>query len=277
MRKATAILCFIVTALILAAGAWFCHGIAVSQEIRTERIQLKLEGWPAEAPCCRVVVLADLHVARWESEKLDRIIQAAVDLKPDAYFLLGDNLYGCNHALSLPWQETARRLLRLARYAPVFYVTGNHDHGGLYNSIYDQGGFTGCDNCSVRYQGADGRALDISGYMDAYGRELPALPPRTPGVPRLILSHYPYSFLKHPGSSKDAVLAAHTHGGQLCTPSGRPLFGGDGHAPDDLRAGWHRAADGAPLYIPRGIGCSHLPFRLYCPGEITVVELQGQD
>lgn len=67
-----------------------------------------------------------------------------------------------------------------------------------------------------------------------------------------------------------AVLAGHTHGGQIRLPGWtpyRPLGSGD------YVSGWYREG-GAPLYVSRGVGTVVIEARFFCPAELPVFTLQ---
>ena len=67
-----------------------------------------------------------------------------------------------------------------------------------------------------------------------------------------------------------AVLAGHTHGGQIRLPGWtpyRPLGSGD------YVSGWYREG-GAPLYVSRGVGTVVVEARFFCPAELPIFTLQ---
>lgn len=98
-----------------------------------------------------------------------------------------------------------------------------------------------------------------------------------PGTPRVVLTHVPDPVLEASHRGIEAVLAGHTHGGQVRLPGGlalttrsplgpyydRGVF--DFAAPN--RRGWTR------LYINSGVGTSMLPVRFFCPPLYAVVEV----
>lgn len=102
----------------------------------------------------------------------------------------------------------------------------------------------------------------------------PEVPPEAPVV---ALSHIPDVALEAAERGIDAVLAGHTHGGQVRLPGPIPLTTKSslGAAYDrgvfdfasTSRRGWTR------LYINSGVGMSKLPIRFMCPPRFAVVEL----
>ncbi|HEX3129749.1 MAG TPA: metallophosphoesterase [Thermoanaerobaculia bacterium] len=98
-----------------------------------------------------------------------------------------------------------------------------------------------------------------------------------PGTPTVVLSHTPAVALEAAERGLDAVLAGHTHGGQVRLP-----FIGALTARDAMGAyyDYGRYYFGSPnrrgltaLFINAGVGTSVLPVRFWCPPRFAVVEL----
>jgi predicted MPP superfamily phosphohydrolase len=77
----------------------------------------------------------------------------------------------------------------------------------------------------------------------------------------------------------DAVLAGHTHGGQVRLPGGRALTTRTPLGPYYDRGVFDFAAPNARgwtrLYLNSGVGTSVLPVRFLCPPRYAVVEVGG--
>lgn len=251
--------------------------------LTTEHARIALPQWSAEAKPLRVVLLSDLHPFPWDGAWMDRVVKEAVAQQPDLILLLGDYRNAVDHETTMPQQELADRLAPLAKAAPVFFVTGNHEWKAWRAEMVrclEAKGFFNLENRTVRLTLSDGRELDMRGEP-YYGSRIRRhfAPPKEidPADPPLLaVVHDPLDFLRY-NTKADAVVAGHTHGGQLCLPNGFPLgTPGFGWTPDMLRAGLKTTKSGDPLYISRGIGMSVLPFRLNCAPEISVIELVGK-
>jgi predicted MPP superfamily phosphohydrolase len=84
--------------------------------------------------------------------------------------------------------------------------------------------------------------------------------------------HAPETLEEASGFNVDFVLCGHTHGGQVCLPSGRPIWI-RGRCPKGLSRGpWEYR--GMPGYTSAGTGTSFLPLRFNCPPEIAVHTLK---
>jgi hypothetical protein len=117
-------------------------------------------------------------------------------------------------------------------------------------------------------EGARGTRLDLA---------LARSPYVPPGTPRIVLSHTPDIVLEASRRGLEAVLAGHTHGGQirfpffgtLTTRSSLGAFYDQGRfefaAPNDRGL--------TTLYINPGVGMSVMPVRFDCPPRWALVEL----
>ncbi len=102
----------------------------------------------------------------------------------------------------------------------------------------------------------------------------PAVPP---GTPRIVVSHVPDVALEAAATGIDAVLAGHTHGGQVRLPGGLAILTRSELGPHYDRgvfdfaspaaAGWTR------LVVNSGVGTSKLAVRFSCPPSYFVVEV----
>ena len=90
---------------------------------------------------------------------------------------------------------------------------------------------------------------------------------------KLMLLHYPD--LVHPATAAgaDICLAGHTHGGQICWPDGRPLFGQDTLTPA-MCTGVHKV-NGTWMVVNRGIGAAGLRMRMFCPAHAVMMTLRA--
>lgn len=98
-----------------------------------------------------------------------------------------------------------------------------------------------------------------------------------PGTPRVVLSHTPDIVIEASRRGLHAVLAGHTHGGQIRLPGVGALTTRNILGPHYDLGRFDFAAPNArgtiPLYINPGVGTSVLPIRFWCPPRWAVVEL----
>lgn len=118
------------------------------------------------------------------------------------------------------------------------------------------------------------RYRDAAGVLDVYARS----DTDAPGLPRLLLSHNPDAVWL-PGRRPLAVLAGHTHGGQvflldwLSRPMYRLLYR---HLPPGSFVTWagRQVVNGRTLIVSRGLEGAALPLRFLRPPEAVAVTLR---
>jgi predicted MPP superfamily phosphohydrolase len=98
-----------------------------------------------------------------------------------------------------------------------------------------------------------------------------------PGTPTVVLSHTPAVALEASQRGIEAVLAGHTHGGQVRLPFLGALTARDAMGAYYDYGRYYFAAPNrrglTALYINAGVGTSVLPVRFWCPPRFAVVEL----
>jgi predicted MPP superfamily phosphohydrolase len=99
------------------------------------------------------------------------------------------------------------------------------------------------------------------------------------GTPRLVLSHVPDIALEASTRGIEAVIAGHTHGGQIRLPFVGALTARDSLGPYYDYGRFEFAAPNArgltTLFINGGIGTSVLPLRFWCPPRWAVIEVSA--
>ncbi|HXO20448.1 MAG TPA: metallophosphoesterase [Thermoanaerobaculia bacterium] len=105
-------------------------------------------------------------------------------------------------------------------------------------------------------------------------------PQAPPGTPRVVLAHSPDVAAEASRLGLEAVLAGHTHGGQVRLPFVGALLTRTYLGPAFDRGLFALAAPNRRgwtwLYVNSGIGTSLLPLRFDCPPSWTVVEMGRQ-
>lgn len=243
----------------------------------------------------RAVVLSDLHGKQFGREN-ERLIEVIREQKPDVVLIAGDMLTATPKAKH---DRVVALLRKLAEQYPVYYANGNHEHRlKLYPEEYG--------DAAVRYEnslqkiGIDrlvnshlllpeagiviyGSEIDKSYYrrfhtvkMDEH--YLNGLLGKVTGQHfTILLAHNPDYFPQYAKWGADLVLSGHVHGGIVRIP-----FGGRGVLSPAVRL--FPKYDGGMFYegnstmiLSRGLGVHTIPFRLFNPGELHVVDLKPQD
>jgi predicted MPP superfamily phosphohydrolase len=246
--------------------------------VRTVRQRVAMSSYPRNVPPLKIAFLSDLHYGPTTGRvALRQAWQIARDANPDVLLLGGDYLYA--HEGGLP--SLLRELQRWKNTPPpggMYAVLGNHDHVADIDSIV-----TGLEACNVRVLVNDALPLPepwtdvwITGVDDTHeGDAQPEL--ALAGVPQgacsIMLSHSPdiceNGVLKRCG----LTLCGHTHGGQICSPSGDAMYMPSKwgkHYPWGL----HRHA-GNWVFVSRGVGTVGVPLRLWAPPDVAILDVTG--
>lgn len=240
--------------------------------LRLERIGARLRSLGEGEPL-RIAFLTDPHfgptVPTWF---LREAVERTMGLAPDLVLLGGDVLM-----LDERGAADAQAVLSLLR-APlgVYGVLGNHDiwvSRRLAERVHEQAGIELLANRGLVLATRLG-PLYLAGADDAWSGASDAeaaLAGCPEGVPSLLLAHSPASLLGMGEHPADLALCGHTHGGQVCLPSGRPLWTPHGKE-IGISSGWGRVGR-TWAYVSRGLGCTEVALRAWCPPEVTLLTL----
>lgn len=281
-----------------------------------ERRLFALRRWtlpvlPEDARPVRVLQLSDLHLVPGQDRKV-AWVRALADLHPDLVVNTGDNL---SHSRAVPVAlEAMGPLLDLpgafvmgsndywaprpknpAHYLTSRYAEAPPDREPLPTEDLRRGmttaGWTDLDNARTTLDVA-GLALELVGVDDphiARDRYADVAGPRGAASDVLVgVTHAPYQRVLDAMAADGAaaILAGHTHGGQLCLPGYGAIVTNcdlDRRRAKGVSRWWAGAAgrpdreapEGAPwLHVCAGLGESrYAPVRLACRPEASLVTL----
>lgn len=255
-----------VALLLIAAGiAMFARGYWNATRdpvIRTHALAVR--DWPAGEPPVRVLLLSDIHVAGPDMppERLRRLVRQFNALRPDLILIAGDLVSEKRVATHIytPREVVAPLGGLTSTYGSVVAL-GNHDHWfdpvALRREL-ERNGITVLANSAV----ARGPLVigvvddDYSGHADVPATF--AAMDRLPALPRLLLTHSPDIVPSLP-QPVTAVLAGHTHCGQIALPLVGPISTMSRYG--DRFACGAIDDDGQPVFVGAGLGTSLLPLR----------------
>ena len=238
----------------------------------------------------RAVVLSDLHNKRYGKNN-ELLLKAIDDCKPDFVLVAGDILTAKPGESLEPAIEFMQKLT--VKY-PVYYGSGNHEHRlKLYPETYD--------DMSMRYEKAladAGVVRLINGHVTLeeygitiYGSEIDKkfykrfkVTPMPETYMRsilgqcdkenhtVLLAHNPDYFPQYAAWGADLVCSGHVHGGVARVP-----FWGKGAISPSLRLfpkydGGVFQEGKCTMLLSRGLGAHTIPFRLFNPAELLLVE-----
>ena len=245
-------------------------------QVRSDRLPDSFSGF-------KIVHISDFHnsVLRDDNKQL---LEAVGLSQPDIIVLTGDYLdsRSCNLDVAISFAK------ELTDVAPVYYVTGNHEHRipeerrKLEAALRKFGAHV--LHRRAEYIERDGEKIQIIGVDDPTfylgdefsGKENSDL---EADINRLLdkdcysilLSHRSSFFETYCKSGVDLAISGHEHGGQFRIP-----FIGGFFAPDEgffpkYSEGMH-TSDITTMVVSRGIGIG-FPFRVNNPPELVIIEL----
>ncbi len=250
------------------------HGNRQFRALRVVRHALPVAGLPDDFAGFTLLHLSDLHIDL--EPTLARSVAAAIrHLRYDLCVMTGDyrNSTVGRHDVAVGAMLELRRSIA----APVYAVLGNHDFLAMVPPL-EEGGIRFLLNEAVALRRA-GAVLYLAGIDDPNIYRTHSLARALRRVPasavKVLLSHSPAIHREAARHGVQAVLAGHTHGGQVCLPGGRILVRNDDSPPQLLRGAWRYGE--VRGYTSPGTGACGLPIRINCPPEVTLHELVPAD
>lgn len=152
-------------------------------------------------------------------------------------------------------------------------VLGNHDSAIMAEAL-EHFGMTTLINESLTIE-RDGERLVLTGLDDVHRFYTPAAKSALTAAPsgfRIALVHSPEVADYAAAAGFSLYLCGHTHGGQICLPSGRSIFTRLRRCRFGAQGEWRV---GAMIgYTSNGLGVGEVPLRFNCRGEIAVITLR---
>ncbi|WOJ90657.1 metallophosphoesterase family protein [Methylocapsa polymorpha] len=218
-----------------------------------------------------ILHLSDLHVDM-SRPAMEHLVELLHGLEYDICVLTGDyrgKTYG-------PFKPSLEGVARLRAHlkGPVYGVLGNHDTILMLPDLEDMGIRMLLNEAEPIVR--DGRRIHLAGIDDAHFFRVDNIEKAAADIPpdefAILLSHTPEIYRQAAHAGFDALLAGHTHGGQICLPGSIPITL-DSALPRAFGAGRWRYKEMAG-YTSVGAGSSVVAVRLNCPPEITLHRLE---
>ena len=267
----------------LAAPILGAGGLAYAREIEADWIEITrhdvpIPHLPRVFDGFTLTQISDLHC---DEAALNIDLAAACELasaqNSDVLVVTGD------FSSYVTPEKTPRKLLpllqKLRAREGVFGVMGNHDYWGekpeILRATFQKSPLRELRN-ELHIFERDGQKLYLGGHDDF----LYTYPPLSklsdqipPGSAAILLGHEPDLLNDVSDLEKYALfLAGHSHGGQICWPTGRPVklpYGAQTYS-----RGWYQRKN-TRLYVNRGLGTVGFPMRFAARPEISVFTLRA--
>jgi predicted MPP superfamily phosphohydrolase len=228
----------------------------------------------------RIVQISDIHLEEFtEAWFLEEVVTRTNALNPDMVLITGDFISKDPKPHPFAWKAAGlcAEILSKLKAPQRFGSLGNHDQGVGAEHVIQPLEAHGTPIIVDRYvaieRGADRFWLCATEEATAEGN-FNLTVPADPQAPVILMCHEPdlvETLSKQPRfANVDLMLAGHSHGGQVRLPLIGPLVLpplGRKYVEGSFKVGKTH------LYVNRGIGTVGMPFRLYCPPELTHITL----
>ena len=236
---------------------------------RSPKVRGALEGF-------RITQVSDLHNKEFGKDNC-RLLALTEAQLPDLLVITGDLTDSYHPDLDKALDAAAR----LAKLAPCYYVTGNHEHrmsrekqDSFYQGLEDRGVRLLRNEAVTLGLGQSFRLLGVDcnqGRTDTLKKLMEDRPPEELNI---LLAHKPHYARYYEEAGVDLVLTGHAHGGQWRFPLAGAVFApGQGVLPR-YTAGMYRLGK-TVMCVSRGLGNSSFPLRIENKPELVTVTLRG--
>jgi uncharacterized protein len=245
------------------------YGIAYERHrLEVTDAVLPVSGLPPALDGFRIGMLTDIHHSRLvPADDVLRAVQLLLSLGPDLIVLGGDYVTFGDRAFVEP---AAALLATLTAPHGVFAILGNHDDDRDMPAALTRKGFTVLKDQRTRLT-IKGEALELAGirFWTRRPADLTRVLRGVQGGTTILLAHDPRRLTEAAALNVPAVLAGHTHGGQIVLPG----VGAFARRKFPVLAGLGQL-ENTSIFVSRGIGTVYVPVRINCPPEVAMVTLR---
>ena len=272
-RKTVAALAAVGTAAAAASVPYFhrqnTEVTAAHYTFRSAKVKGALEGF-------RITQISDLHNREFGRDNCRLMALTAAQL-PDLLVITGDLMDSYHTDLDRALNSAGR----LARIAPCYYVTGNHEQRmslrrqtEFYRALAAAGVVVLRNEAVTLGMGESFRLLGVDCNQGRTDALLRLMADRSADELDILLSHKPHYAQYYERAGVDLVLTGHAHGGQWRLPGVGAIYApGQGLLPK-YTAGMYRLGK-TVMCVSRGLGNSSFPLRLENKPELVTVTLRG--
>ncbi len=238
-------------------------------DLRVTRATIPVSGLPEALQGLRIGLITDLHLSDTVPRRVvDRAVSLMLAEHPDLVALGGDYISWFDTRYARPCAEA---LAPLSAPHGVYAILGNHDDDQEMPDALEAQGFEVLRDARTRIQ-IRNETLEIAG-LRFWTRKVTEIAGVLRGAtsPTIVLAHDPRRLAAAAELDVSAVLAGHTHGGQVVLP-GLGAVGARGRGFPALHGTTRR--HNTTLFVSRGVGTVYVPVRLNCPPEVAILTLE---
>lgn len=254
--------------------------------LQTTHYSIRIPFLDEELKGTKIVQVSDVHLPK-EGVSIHSLLKKVANENPSFIALTGDLIQVDE---KFPASKLSQLSTGLAKIAPTYAVTGNHDlkggHLRDWEQMLSESGVTLLIDEAV-WHPINNSGLVLMGLSEKEDFESAPKPilkeielkDELKDEKRILLAHHPEfleEYLMDLTRVPDLILSGHAHGGQIRLPFFGGLFApGQGRFPK-YTSGVHFDPDlpNKRMVVSRGIGNSTFPFRFNNRPEIVVIELQ---
>lgn len=243
----------------------------------------------------RAAVLADLHNKKYGRDN-DKLYSRIESFSPDMILIAGDMING---HVGEKFEDTVSFLARLAKKYPIYYANGNHEmrmdiYRDNYGDSYDEfcrsireAGITLLvnDRITLPEYGVTVIGSEINkkhykrmGIVPMEEGELLA----ELGAPEkdscnILLAHNPDFFEDYVSYGAELVFSGHVHGGIARIPFiKKGILSPNARFFPKYYQGEYKK-EKTTMIVSRGLGSHTIPIRLFNPGDLVIVDFEGDE
>ncbi|MDA3798992.1 MAG: metallophosphoesterase [Kiritimatiellae bacterium] len=219
----------------------------------------------------KIVQISDIHISDClPMSYFENVIKQVEQEQPEIFVITGDFLDRSPH------RKLLKNMLKPIGTHANLFLCGNHDiwrESHILSQELEEMGFQNVMN-KASYIQINDTSISFNGYEGPWKkREIVPEKGKNADV-HVCLTHTADNIFKLAKNEFDIVFSGHYHGGQWRLP-----FFGSVIIPSifgRLFDGGHFMVNKTHLFVNQGIGLAHPAFRLNCPPEITVLEINNE-
>ena len=221
----------------------------------------------------KIAVFADTHFgAGYTINNFNKVIDEINKADVDFVLFAGDLIDNFN-TYQGDVSEISSKLREIKAKRGKYAVFGNHDYGGgaqnYYKGIMESGGFNVLVNQSVNFNSLNFRITGVDDFLIGYGNK-EIVNNLSKDKFNFILCHEPDVFDSFNKEKVNAMVAGHSHGGQVNIPILRDKIG------TNLGSKYIKGKyieNDSMLYVNPGVGTTKVKARLFSKPEVTFFEI----